>query len=307
MPPRLDKQLKILPQAQQATNSKLKQKRPTRLYHSIRLKQETGLGAKIMGMIDASVPSSLASQHTTNTHPQSHRYRHSNDTTVINNSNHGLLDQDGKVLVDRLIRSAVGINTESHHTATDSQMDAFLAGELNNMSLRERQKIFEEIHGVDQTVQETPDFVAQHLDALDVSISNIYPKPAYDMAEEMKYEYVHNDTFRLTFLRADMFDPIKAAKRLVTFFQCRLALFGPGLLTRNLTLNDLNRDDIACLTSGYFQILPSRDTAGRAVFVNLQGMFKRAYRLALNMVRTAHESFFFYLHRINDILPMNTF
>ena len=81
-----------------------------------------------------------------------------------------------------------------------------------------------------------------------------------------------------------MFDPVKAAKRLLTFFECRLALFGADLLTRPLTLEDLDADDIACLRSGYFQILPQRDTTGRAVLVNVQGMFQRSYKLALNMV-----------------------
>jgi hypothetical protein len=190
-----------------------------------------------------------------------------------------VVDKDGKVLVERLIRSA-----GEYHTESESEMDAFLAGELNQMSLQERQKVFEEIHGVDDIVEETPEFVAESLDALQDNIDRINPKDAYETAEAISKDYVHDESFRRMFLRADMFDPVKAAKRLVVFFECRLAFFGPSLLTRAVTIDDLDADDMPTLKSGYCQLLPSRDTSGRAVYVNVQGMFKRSYKRAVNMV-----------------------
>ena len=194
-----------------------------------------------------------------------------------------VMDQDGKVIVDRLLKKAA-----EPHTSSDKEIDAFIAKELNKMSMQERQKIFEEIHGVDRIVEETPEFLSEKLDALQEEVLKIHPKIAYEMAVQHDKTFVFKNTFRLTFLRADMFDPIKASKRLVTFFECRLALFGSHLLTKSLTLQDLDKDDMATLKSGYFQILPQRDTAGRAVLVQVQGMFKRSYKLALNMQRMYH-------------------
>ena len=198
-----------------------------------------------------------------------------------------LTDEDGRLMIDRLIQSA-----GESHTGSEHEMHAFLAGELNKMSLQERQKVFEELHGVCEQEkrviihqQETPEFVAEQIATLEEEIVNIHPKDAYKLAESINIDYVQDESFRLTFLRADLFNPVKAARRIVTFFECRLALFGPELLTRSITLLDLDKDDLSTLKSGYFQILPSRDTAGRAVLINVQGMFKRAYKRSINMVR----------------------
>ena len=219
--------------------------------------------------------------------------RSKNNLSPENNISMNNDKSDGKVLVDRLIRSVGGVSVNEtivSYTQSESKMDAFLAGELNEMSLQERQQVFEEIHGAvgNQLTDETPEFIAERLQALHHQIQQIHPKIAYELAEQQNPEYVYDDVFRLTFLRADLFDPSKAARRLTTFFEARLALFGSELLTKNLTLQDLNDDDMEALKSGYFQLLPSRDTTGRVVFANVQGMFKRSYKLAWNMQRIYH-------------------
>lgn len=184
-----------------------------------------------------------------------------------------------------LIRAA---GASYQHAGSESQMDAFIANELYKMSLEERQIVFEVIHGVERTAEETPTFLSERLSALEFEVSKIQPKRAYEMAERFSREYVHDAAFRLTFLRADLFHPVKAAERMVLFFECRLYLFGPDLLTRPLTLADLDQDTTTALEGGTFQILPSRDTAGRAVLVNVQGMFKRQYRSSFSLHRAYH-------------------
>ena len=220
------------------------------------------------------------------------------NTTKTNDNNGDDDDVDTVVVVKNDVEKLIQQSDCETFTHTESDMDAYLANELNRMSLEERQRVFEEIHGVDDVIHETSmpsNFFQEKLVALQKEIDRIvivgtnhYPEPkttAYELAMEQNSNYVYDDNFRLTFLRADMFDPIKAAKRLITFFECRLALFGRHALTRPLTLQDLkNDDDVRTLQSGYFQILPQRDTTGRAVLVNLQGMFQRSYKLAVNMV-----------------------
>jgi glycosyltransferase involved in cell wall biosynthesis len=45
----------------------------------------------------------------------------------------------------------------------------------------------------------------------------------------------------------------------------KLELFGPEKLCQPITLEDLTPDDLECLEHGHFQLLNSRDRAGRAV------------------------------------------
>ena len=71
------------------------------------------------------------------------------------------------------------------------------------------------------------------------------------------------------FLRADAFDVKHAAARIASFFQAKLELFGPEKLSKEIGINDLNQDDIECLESGYCQVLPGRDRAGRVILVLL--------------------------------------
>ena len=100
--------------------------------------------------------------------------------------------------------------------------------------------------------------------------------------------YVTDKDFRLMFLRCEHFIPKAAAKRMVGHFTIKRKLFGcPDIqpsddatktdsntsnddvhvLARPLVMSDLNDDDIALMESGFFQISPRPDAAGRGVVV----------------------------------------
>jgi hypothetical protein len=145
---------------------------------------------------------------------------------------------------------------------------AILAQELNQLTLKEREELLYDIHGVLELPKEEPDFVASCLQQMDKEISTYShnDKKAYELAHAQNYEYVSSERLRLKFLRADNFNPRLAAQRLIKFFASKLQLFGPEYLTRDIRLDDLmSEDDNNCIESGLLQLLPLRDRAGRAV------------------------------------------
>jgi hypothetical protein len=151
--------------------------------------------------------------------------------------------------------------------STKDHAGAILAQELNHLSLKEREKLIYDIHGVLELPKEEPDFVANCLQELDKEVDAYSPndKNAYEQAQTQDYNYVSCERFRLKFLRAENFNPRLAAQRLIKFFASKLHLFGPHYLTRDIGLDDLAEDDKKCIEAGLLQLLPLRDRAGRAV------------------------------------------
>jgi hypothetical protein len=198
--------------------------------------------------------------------------------------------QLNQLLVDNF--STLHVRTEDEKrqlVAGQKIVENVVAQEINQMTLKEREVVYEELHGVARVVEETPEFVAQRLQALDQALREISSKPAYDQAERICYEYVNNPKFRLMFLRASYFDPKKAAIRLVKFMEEKLKYFGPRALARPVFLSDLDEDDKETVRSGLVQILPERDRSGRAVLCDAVTTFPRCYKDADNMVCTLIE------------------
>jgi hypothetical protein len=166
-------------------------------------------------------------------------------------------------------------------------VDTILASALSKLSLQEREKAYEEIHGVDLTVEEKPELVADRLEAMEAELQKIHKKPAYDLALQRNKEYVTDRKLRLQFLRAECFDAKKAAARLVKCLEGKLELFGPEVMARPIYLSDLDSDDLEPLQSGFLQFLPARDRSGRAVIVDMMKSDLKCYKRTINMVRTA--------------------
>jgi hypothetical protein len=159
------------------------------------------------------------------------------------------------------------------------------------MKIDERELAYEELHGVDKGVEETPEFVAKKLSEFVQELQKISYKPVYNQAESISREYATGWKLRLIFLRAECFDPVKAAKRFVDFFEGKLDTFGKDALARPLYLTDFDKDDMACLKAGHIQMLPARDPAVRSIFCDMQNHDARSYKRVVNMVRG-------YLHAI---------
>eukprot|EP00529_Nitzschia_sp_RCC80_P023655 CAMPEP_0113446548 /NCGR_PEP_ID=MMETSP0014_2-20120614/3767_1 /TAXON_ID=2857 /ORGANISM="Nitzschia sp." /LENGTH=468 /DNA_ID=CAMNT_0000337651 /DNA_START=79 /DNA_END=1482 /DNA_ORIENTATION=+ /assembly_acc=CAM_ASM_000159 len=174
-------------------------------------------------------------------------------------------------------------------------VDALLVSELNALSMDERSRVYEEVHGVCKEVDEKPEFIRQRLEAMEHAIhhvNNVLLPPdgmeAYMIAYNKSPSYVMDTKFRLMFLRAERFDPVLAAKRFVSFHGGIRHYFGDGVLGRPLTLTDLDKDDMKVLKSGFVQRLAQRDTSGRGVLCDFAFLVPtefESYRTVNSMIR----------------------
>jgi hypothetical protein len=157
------------------------------------------------------------------------------------------------------------------------QNEQLIAQALGQLSLQEREKVFHDVHGVADEIPEELEFVARKVhETREALIKLKSSKPhnsiteALKLAEKLRPDYVmNNQKFVLAFLRADRFDPNKAAGRMVRYLDWKLSLFGESKLCKDITLADLREDEMTMLKKGNFQILPQRDRSGRAVWVIL--------------------------------------
>ena len=196
--------------------------------------------------------------------------------------------------------SLLGKHFDRNHqdsAASTKLVDSVLAKEFNMLSVQERSKTYEELHGVNDCVEETPVFLHNSLRQLDEALMRIEDKPAYETAVLQNKAYVTNPTFRLMFLRADGFHPEKAATRMVAFFEGKLQYFGESLLTKRIQFSDLHDDIQACVKAGHMQLLPSRDRSDRPVFTYLNSCKDQSYKTPGNRLRA---SIYFWLTLAED-------
>jgi hypothetical protein len=161
-------------------------------------------------------------------------------------------------------------NDDKHkHTAfEDTVIDAEIAKEMNELSVQERERVYEDIHGVAEVPNETLELVVTSLAALDRAILKI-SKPKrriLDRAFFLKPSLRDDNEFKLMFLRADSYDATKAAKRMVKFFEVKSRLFGDEKLVKRITLEDLDGKDVeVAVLSGSCLVLPRKDQTGRPI------------------------------------------
>ncbi|CAJ1958684.1 unnamed protein product [Cylindrotheca closterium] len=170
--------------------------------------------------------------------------------------------------------------------APQETVDFQLAEELNGLSMQQRDQALHEIHGISAPIEESPELVMQKRMELDAALRKLAAKKsssAYRLAVAVNPGYVSSESLQLMFLRSEEFDASNTAKKMVKFFEAKLELFGSDAMQREIRLNDLSKDDKRSLESGFFQVLPSRDVAGRAIIVGLPML--RKYKKLENLVR----------------------
>ena len=177
------------------------------------------------------------------------------------------------------------LGKRSNRDTSAKLVDKVLAKEFSSLSVQERSRTYEDIHGVIDCVDETPVFLQNSLRQLDEAIARITSKRAYEIAEKQDKDFVMDDKFRLMFLRAESFHPGKAATRLVGYFEGILRFFGESRLTKRIQYNDLDRDDQTCVKAGHMQPLPARDRSGRVVFSDVDNFKDQSYVTANNKLK----------------------
>jgi hypothetical protein len=179
------------------------------------------------------------------------------------------------------------------HPAQTSQ--AIIARQIYQLGLQEREQAMQEVHGVVDPTEETPDFVRSSLELMDkeiqircdtdhayhralnmVASSTTRDDISYSSTAWLRIKTPESDGFRLSFLRADRFDARQAAERFLLYFKLKESLYGVHKLTqRDIRLDDLDQDCIDRMESGKVQLLPHRDARGRAVIVSVGRLFRQ--------------------------------
>ncbi len=156
-----------------------------------------------------------------------------------------------------------------------------LSKDLLELSFKDRNDIQEEIHGVHCIApKQTPELMHKSLNELALALGSddivpAHPKRGYKKGLEIqqrlqteranKQLYVFGDDFRLRFLRLELFDVKKAARRILVFLDLLLDLFGAYALERPIRLSDFSEQEIEFVKRGFFQFMPFRDRSGRRI------------------------------------------
>ena len=148
-------------------------------------------------------------------------------------------------------------------------VDDLLTHEMDKLSFKDRNDIYEEIHGVACLSRaESPKLIEQSLSEMSIEIDRIKHKyVAYLEATKCYNPYVHGMEIRLRFLRCDLFDVPKAADRMLKYLDLTQELYGDIALTRPIQLRDLGKQEMEMLRGGDAQPMPFRDRSGRRLMV----------------------------------------
>jgi hypothetical protein len=173
------------------------------------------------------------------------------------------------------------VSARMEHPAV-KEIDSLIAKEMYQLSMKEREKALDDIHGIGNGEVEDPNFVNSSLMELEQRLGGIKANSVYEEAEQLSEEFVRNPHFRVMFLRAENFDSRQAAERMLRFFTLKKGLFGRDKLVKKITLQDLDEDDLESLRAGEGQISSFRDAAGRPVVTFAQRL--RKFKHIINVV-----------------------
>jgi hypothetical protein len=157
----------------------------------------------------------------------------------------------------------VRVNTPPH----EIQDDVDLAKEMNDLTVDERERLFDEIHGVLKEREETPGFAETCCDQFDNALSKLSSaKRKYLGRAFFLNPSIQKDAkFKMMFLRADNYNARRAAQRMAGFFTFKRELFGDDKLHKTITLDDLYEQQDTEFTPP-FMFLPYKDQVGRPIW-----------------------------------------
>jgi hypothetical protein len=175
-----------------------------------------------------------------------------------------------------------GTRPTSLLSSTDPrEVNALFENEIKKFSVEERNRIQEELHGVWSPAQdETLELIQVSLHKFATELRSLPPleKQAYLKAQTISQQRLrpfycdHPDVY-IRFLRAELWDAKKAAKRMAMFLDLLLDYFGVGALQRPIQISDFSDDELKAIkTSGEIQLLPARDRSGRRILAMVSNM-----------------------------------
>ncbi|KAG7372628.1 hypothetical protein IV203_018771 [Nitzschia inconspicua] len=149
------------------------------------------------------------------------------------------------------------------------ETEKMLANAMAGLSAEDRNATLDELHGIRKANindGSAADDLARKMEEMHEWMER-HPNRAYELAKNCQngFAYVYNAEFRSYFLHStDSGTPKDAAKKMLSFFEQKLQLFGEEALCRPITLEDLHDEDVEFLMEGFFQYL-GKDSSGRQV------------------------------------------
>ena len=147
---------------------------------------------------------------------------------------------------------------------------------VDQLSMEERESILYEVHGIKDSIPETPELIetslSQFRELVQQQANENASKraAAYHQALSISKDYVQNQSLLVSFLRAERFDVPRAVSRYFGFFEWKLELFGLDKLCKDISLqDDFSADDMQVMQNGALSVLPNRDRADRMVVCHI--------------------------------------
>jgi len=119
--------------------------------------------------------------------------------------------------------------------------DADLAADMNSLTFAERQAMEEDIHGVADVIEETPEFVSSKIEEMKQALANLnsQQRQAWDRAVFLRPALALDGLFHLIFLRARRFQASEAASLMAAYLRAKRDLWGDDLLIQRITWDDV--------------------------------------------------------------------
>ena len=177
----------------------------------------------------------------------------------------------------------------SSQKRTTHENDLLISEAMQRLTFQEREQQEEVLHGVDKDIPEGEEFMKNALQELESHL--VQQKSlgsAYELAERMDPSYVHARSFRVMFLRGNRYDANATASQMLKFFEMKRKVFGTEKLAKDVTIDDLDDDDISALKSGLTQLC-GRDRSGRLIVIQLPSL------ISFRSVRSEMRARYFFL------------
>lgn len=149
--------------------------------------------------------------------------------------------------------------------------DADLAREMNAMTFEERQEMEEEIHGVSDTISETPELLDTKIAEMKECIGKVpngETRAAWDRAVFLRPALALDRDHFIMFLRAKRYLPMEAATLLLGFYSLKRELYRDDLLIHRICWTDLTEEEQEMVRAGIYRIIPNRERVGRGIGYN---------------------------------------
>lgn len=166
----------------------------------------------------------------------------------------------------RLVRGGFRATNREEAEASSSSTTFFpqvgdgdiLAQEMNALSVQERDRLYEEVHGISEgVIEETPELVAASLKEMREELARLTKRAKIvrpvSRAFFLQPTLASDDNFHLLFLRCERFDTIEAAAKMARYFDHKALLWGEEKLVKRITLEDLGEKEMQHMQWGSVQ------------------------------------------------------